>query len=156
MQQVIGRTLLLHFESTELQHCYQRQDVRDWLTLASMKGSSRHLKGQGKWSLRFSFTLCASYSPTPTHVSPALKGVHKAHQGSVIFSSIFQGQRTLEIMTYVNIFVHALFPSSSVGKLAAWSPHVAEVVCCLFFSCASYIIQVILITRGEGNNSRAD
>jgi len=73
-----------------------------------------------------------------------------------MFPFILQSQRTLEIVTHVNTFVHALFPSSSVGKLAAWSSDVTEVVYCLFFFCASYIIQVILITRGEGNNSRAD
>lgn len=60
-------------------------------------------------------------------------------------------------MTHVNTFVRAVFPSSSVGKVAACSPDVTGVVYCLFFfPCASYIIQVILITRGEGNNSRAD
>lgn len=36
-------------------------------------------------------------------------------------------------MTHVNTFVHAVFPSSSVGKVAACSPDVTGVVYCLFF-----------------------
>lgn len=75
MQQVIGRSLLLHCETVELQHSHWRQDVRtDTLTLALTKGSSRRLEGWGKWSQRISRVSC---TPPYLHVSLGLKGVHK-------------------------------------------------------------------------------
>lgn len=79
MQHLIGRSLLLHVETAELQHLHWRQDARKWYTHAGFsEGQQRALQSTGKMRTDiFSHFVCLA-QPPPAHVFPGLKGAHNS------------------------------------------------------------------------------
>lgn len=75
MQQVIGRSLPLRFESTELQHLHWRQDARNWHTRASFnEGQQRALERTGKMGPEIFFHFVWLAQPHAYSCFPRLKG----------------------------------------------------------------------------------